>query len=122
MGRKELVPCRDVIPLIIKRGALSIISQFDITFMDPTKAIGGFGLLFLGLTPAPKPEVNSARGSPISMLQPMLDKTDPFLNLLDHSTLSGGLPRDVTYNRPALAKEASVLALRAKNFKSERHL
>jgi hypothetical protein len=65
VGRKELVPCHDVIPLIIKRGALSIISQFDITFMDPTKAIRGFGLLFLGLTPAPKPEVNSARGSKI---------------------------------------------------------
>ncbi|KAJ4953281.1 hypothetical protein NE237_030113 [Protea cynaroides] len=86
---------------------------------DPTKAIRGFGLLLLGLTPALKPEVNSARGSQISMLQPMLDKTDPFFHLWDHSTLSGGLPRDVTYNRPALAKEASVLALRAKNFKSD---
>lgn len=51
----------------------------------------------------------------------MLDKTDPFFHLLDHSTLSGGAlsPTRRPYNRPALAKEASVLALRAKNLKSD---
>ena len=34
----------------------------------------------------------------------MLEKTDPFFHLLDHSTLSGGgfILRDVTYNRIAL--------------------
>lgn len=48
------------------------------------------------------------------MLKPMLEKTDPFFHLLDHSTLSGGgfILRDPIYNSPALAKETSVLALR----------